>query len=438
MRGVFVPSDEGAPVALLLLGSSASVTDLTTSGNGILWDLRDRGIASLCLDYRGVGPSGGRRSPRNLVADARTAFAEAARRAGGAERVFVRGVSIGTLAAASLMLAGERPGAIALAAPVRAETIARNYSDWRYADVVGLLLAPFLRKPVPVDILRALELAPALVMIGERDPLLGEEEKALVAGATERGGGRVVALEGAGHMAAAFAAYGVRPEEAELLRLQFPDAPRRSARIRAAEAVSPFPPGGAERVRLARQAAFLRVEPPELSAALALSPSLDPASTDVRLWLRVFSRTGAPRIPVEAWRRLLDLSDPDGPLDIRELPHLVGTVRWWEEPADSPDYPERLARRAEAEGLGRSATWRIPLEPELRGLFGDQAFEEAKAGGGKLPARAPARLRLPPDRSLRQAIRLVFRAAGVPDRLRDDGSLDVWSGGAWRPLRYAP
>jgi alpha-beta hydrolase superfamily lysophospholipase len=101
LRGAFVPSDPGAPVVLHLLESMGSVTYGTHHALGypVLWELRDRGFASLMIDYRGVGASEGWRSPRNVREDAQAMFAEARRRTGGrSHRVVLRGASFGTLA----------------------------------------------------------------------------------------------------------------------------------------------------------------------------------------------------------------------------------------------------------------------------------------------------------------------------------------------------
>jgi hypothetical protein len=75
LRGVFVPSDPGAPVVLHLLESSGSITSpFWFAGYGsLLADLADLGFASLALDYRGRRDrrAGSRSRPRLRVARAR-------------------------------------------------------------------------------------------------------------------------------------------------------------------------------------------------------------------------------------------------------------------------------------------------------------------------------------------------------------------------------
>lgn len=59
LRGLFVPSDDGAPVVLHLLESSGSVASLKYHYAPLLGQLTDLGHASLAVDYTGVGASDG-------------------------------------------------------------------------------------------------------------------------------------------------------------------------------------------------------------------------------------------------------------------------------------------------------------------------------------------------------------------------------------------
>lgn len=437
LRGVFVPSDPGAPVACLLLGSSASVTDFAGDSHGLLWDLRDLGFATLCVDYRGVGPSGGRRQPRHLPADAAAAYREAVRRAGGEERVLLRGVSIGTLAAASLLDAGARPGATTLVAPVRAETVATNYMRWVWPDLAASFVSPFVRRPLEVDLLSAIAKAPpsTIVFVGEGDELLPAAEVGLLAEAARRSGIPMVSLEDSGHLATALAGYSVRPEEAELLCVRFPDAPDVKGRVRAALAAAgpgaAPAPGDEAWSKLERTCAQFRIDPPALALALALEPGIDAGDPAVRYWLRSVAIGGAPELPLEAWRALVDLDDPNGALDPRELAHWASLARSLPR-LEGPDRPERIARRAADPRFAERATWYTPLRVD-RGRFpGVSAFQSVRLDG-PLPLGAPARLSLPPEEARRQLVRIALKAARIPDRLRD-GALEVYAEGRWRPL----
>jgi hypothetical protein len=192
LRGIFVPGMPGRPLVLHFLGSQMSITSGIEFA-GIVYDLDPlfeqlarNGWASLVLDYRGVGASDGTRDARHLSDDAWTAWNEAVRRAGGnPSRVYISGVSIGTLAVASLLQRGVEPGMVALAAPVRAETVARNWMAAHYGSIAAALVAPLLRKPVDIDLVAALERARCslYVVTAAHDELLPMAERQLVAAA---------------------------------------------------------------------------------------------------------------------------------------------------------------------------------------------------------------------------------------------------------------
>ncbi len=176
LEGVFVPADPGAPVVLHLLASEASITHGTRglAGFPILWQLRDRGLASLVVDWQGVGASSGSRTPRHLPGDARVVWEEALRRAGGDPgRVVLRGMSLGTLGVACLLEAGVAPAGIVLVAPVRAETVVRNWARHYYPPYWSRL-ARFVRPAVPVDLVAVLGAVrrPLLVYAPRDDYLL--------------------------------------------------------------------------------------------------------------------------------------------------------------------------------------------------------------------------------------------------------------------------
>ncbi|KAA3611702.1 MAG: hypothetical protein DWQ01_06355 [Planctomycetota bacterium] len=213
LQGVFLPGAGKAPVMLHFLPSEGSVTSGIQGFAGLaetLTGLQGQGTASLICDYRGVGASGGERDPRCLESDAWFLWQEALQRAGGdPARVLLRGVSIGTLAVASLLHQGANPGAAVMIAPVRSETIGRHGVHLRHGSVVGFLLSPFLRRPVEVDLVATLERSrvPILILAAEKDPYLPAEELDLVQTAAERGGHRLKVVPG-DHSSLVLRAYG--------------------------------------------------------------------------------------------------------------------------------------------------------------------------------------------------------------------------------------
>jgi hypothetical protein len=119
--------------------------------------LRDLGLASLFFDYTGVGLSPGERSVANLLPDARLAWDEALRRTGGdPQRVVIRAISIGTIAAAELLDAGARPRAVFWISPVFPYTVvprfAREFDGWFAWLAASLLYGPVTRVD-PCDVI---------------------------------------------------------------------------------------------------------------------------------------------------------------------------------------------------------------------------------------------------------------------------------------------
>lgn len=226
LRGRFVPAAPGAPVVLVLLGAGDSVGYRGGACPGIAWDLKDRGFGALLLDYRGVGLSGGDRSPSHLRGDALAAYGEAVRRAGGEERVVVRGMSLGTLGAAALLEGGKRPAAVVLVTPVRGETVGSHYAYYAFWDPLAFLAVPFLRSVGDMDLVAAVRACPSplLVLTGGLDPLVPPDERALIRDACVAAGGRFVLRAGRGHEETYREAERIFPEEAELLAHLFAES----------------------------------------------------------------------------------------------------------------------------------------------------------------------------------------------------------------------
>ncbi len=204
LRGLFVPAGPDAPLVLHFLGSSGSVT-IPQSAAGLSFDtddlfsaLRERGFASLAFDYSGVGASDGERDPRNVPADALAIWRDALRRVeGDPARICLRGMSLGTLAVASLLERGVEPGAVVLIAPVRAETAAVNWLRDRHGALIAWFTRPFLQRPMEVDLVAALERtrAPLTLALGSRDALLASDERRRIAKVGASRGARVLEFD---------------------------------------------------------------------------------------------------------------------------------------------------------------------------------------------------------------------------------------------------
>ncbi|MBL8802622.1 MAG: alpha/beta hydrolase [Planctomycetes bacterium] len=204
LRGVWVPAGPDAPLVLHFLGSSGSVT-IPQSAQGLSFDvddlfgaLRERGFASLAFDYRGVGASDGERDPRQVPEDALAMWNEALRRVDGdSSRITLRGMSLGTLALASLLERGAAPARAVFVAPVRAESAASNWVRDRYGAVAAWFASPFFARPMRVDLLAALSRtsAPLFLALGSRDALLRPSERRQVAELAASRGAQVLELD---------------------------------------------------------------------------------------------------------------------------------------------------------------------------------------------------------------------------------------------------
>ena len=438
IRGVFVPAEPGAPVVLHLLGSGGSVSyDYMTA---LFWSLRDRGFSSLALDYRGVGPSDGKRSPRHLRGDARAAFDEAVRRAGAKDRIVVRGRSRVTIGAAGLLDGGQRPAAGVLFAPVRSETVARNWIYDQWWDGFAFLVSLLLRPTGDADLVAAIggAGAPVLAVLPDDDDLLPPKEARMVEAAVEAAGGRWVRKADAGHLAVAAMALEPIPEENTLFDRIFPGLPPTEQRVEAV--LASLPPKEAERfrsgggrARLEDQLRRRRHEPPALNAALVLAGSPNPfRERYVVSWLRHLPRHRLDAVPFEALLSLVDFADPAGDLDPRELraqrSYLRATF------ADETPTPDDIVRHARDRGLARRVTFETEL-PDGLDMFAGVAFASTtvELGGDRPADGAPARAHLGEKESFRQVVRLALKAAGIPERM-NGSRLEVWDAGAWRPL----
>jgi len=236
LRGVYVPADPGAPLVLHLLESMGSATydSHHILGYPCLQQFQDLGFASLMVDYRGIGASDGKRNPRHLRRDSKAMWETALGLVdGNPQKLVVRALSLGSLGAACLLRSGRVPAAVLCMAPIRSETVVRNWITHYYASGVrwvARLLA--LKRPVRVNILKALANCPAplFVYAPEKDYALPPAEMARMRAAVVTAGGRWASshFNHSGHV---LDAHGIGEAELRFLQQIFPECPPKEARI---------------------------------------------------------------------------------------------------------------------------------------------------------------------------------------------------------------
>ncbi|HVS18988.1 MAG TPA: hypothetical protein VMT18_10345 [Planctomycetota bacterium] len=197
LRGWYVPADEGAPLVLHLLESTASADSRFSSRALAAGQLADLGFASLFVDYAGVGNSGGAPSAENLGRDARALWDEALRRVGGdPERVVLRCTSIGTLAVLPLLSGGARPAGVILLLPVLPDTLAGRFATFFYGRPAGWIARAALRRVVDEDLFEVVDATHTawLAVQADQDQLTSAAERAAIDAAIDAAGGRTERL----------------------------------------------------------------------------------------------------------------------------------------------------------------------------------------------------------------------------------------------------
>lgn len=185
----YVPAaGETAGAVLVLPGNAGDRADRAP----LAIALRDRGLASLLVDYRGFGGNPGSPSQPGLLADAEAAATALERRSGlGRDRIVYFGESLGSAPAA--WLAARRPPAgVVMRSPFTSlTTIARRRFPW-------LPVQRLLRDRYPLASWIAGYDGPLLVIAGERDRLIPVADSRRVVDAAG-GGGRLLVVPGVGH-----------------------------------------------------------------------------------------------------------------------------------------------------------------------------------------------------------------------------------------------
>jgi acetyl esterase/lipase len=197
LRGLYVHASDTGPLLVHFMGAGGSVTagaefEWMTYGMSVFAVGAHSDCNSLAIDYRGVGASSGTRDARKLPVDAWAIWCEAVRRANGdSRRIVLRGCSLGTLAAASILDRGAAPRGALLFAPVRAESLVRNWLQQYHGGFTASLLSPWFRKPLELSLENAVANArcPVAAIVGNADQLLSTHEKERLAPLVRASGG---------------------------------------------------------------------------------------------------------------------------------------------------------------------------------------------------------------------------------------------------------
>ncbi|MBK7875647.1 MAG: alpha/beta hydrolase [Planctomycetes bacterium] len=429
--GLFVPADPGAPVVLHLLESGASAGE--SSGRSLLAEeLADLGFASLIVDYTGVGLSTGERGAKHLERDARAAFDEAVRRAGAPERVVLRGTSIGTLAAATLLRDGARPMAVVLVAPVRADTVVARAAESFHGTLAGWFAHLAFRRVADVDLTAELARVrmPLFVAGSRRDEFVGEEHTARFERSVRAAGGTWFGPQDSGHITLAALGHRLLPGELDFLRSAHvpPLEPRRAELLASVPDAlrARIPLGSEARARLEELARFVRPGRPELDVAAVLV-SRDAADAARRRKVFLDSRH---QDDVDALTALLDLEDSAGAFDWERVETMLVVF------------------------AGLRTTLQGVRQPRIDALLASAGEDEVQLGvlgaldGTNVNATVAVQMRrleacvsepgMDAETLRRRAFRLLCKLLDVPERPLpgSDSTFEVLERGCWVEKRY--
>lgn len=435
LRGAFVPAEEGAAVVLHLLGATDSFGSRKFSQRTHVSQLRDLGLSSLMVDYRGVGLSTGERSAENLADDAWAMWQEAVRRAGGDPgRVGLRATSLGTIATALLLERGAKPGAITLIAPVMPATVVRRYARQEHGALVSAVSRLLFAPVAEVDVLarlRSFEGA-LLVCASEQDRFVSDDERTALLRLVLERAAAWCELEG-GHYQSSISGRALFVREKSFWGAALPPSraaltPEEFLRGNPALAGAVAALGGA-RERLARLLELKRRGDPLLLAAAA-SAIDDPYLARELVWS--IEQRPYPPLPFEELREVLSLADPYGELPadlVLEYTELVDRIERLGLPRISMDarYFTRFTEKID----------RGPSEIAMEYHFGSESTRIALS---------PSRLWLtllergvPLEDAQRIVLRLLLRSERLPERVRPASGgvcgLEVLEGGSWKPLQ---
>lgn len=445
LRGVFVPAEAGAPICVHLFGATDTVAAHNYPQRHLLRELRELGVASLMLDYRGVGVSDGERHVDHLRGDALALWNEALRRADGdAGRVALRATSLGTIAAAELLALGIRPAGIVLIAPVLPGTVVERYARVEHGWYGPPLAKLLFRAVSDVDVIAQLRTAgvPVLARASDGDRFIGDDERAALRACVECLPRSHWASETGGHYFSALQGRGVPAAEIEFWRATIGtrvDAMTRFLQWRARLDEADFGRVSAAPDALARfreLATYKLYGDPARFAAAALE---FPTTELARRFLTAFEAAQIPKrwpehASVDDWCRMLSSADPAGEL----------SIDWWVDTLECVASVRRSRRAAvfqpdAAQIAAQIDGWRVGsvLEFEYSYDAGGETGSfriDVGAQGNALFAR------LPPIDARRQLLRVYLRALEIPARLSSaaDGTptVEAWLGGAWHAVPF--
>lgn len=445
LRGLFVPAGDGAAVVLHLLESSGTPASLEFHYEVLCHQLQDLGLASLIVDYTGVGSSDGKRSPRNLARDANAMWGEAVARAGGdPQRVIVRGISLGTLAAALLLQDGAAPGAVLLHVPVFPDTATRRFARRQRGALVAWFANLIFADLADVDVVREIERCQAslLVVAGSKDFFLTDEDRARLEQAVQAAGGEWHS-PAIGHARGTIEAHALRGEEFALLVENYPipalddsetDALLASLATKAGTEVAARLAEPGARARFNELARLARHADPVLLAAVSLAnePQLDL----VRYVWMLDEQGGLGELPFEDLVEVVSLGGPAGRLPIE----LIAEASLFGDLHDrfggayvTESIGTVLSRVAAAKGGvdGRS-TFTITLSWDSAEIVSDpqDLISQLRASGFAEEALG------------REAVRTLLKGGRTPERVRTlaDGRvvLEYLKKGTWTELDLDP
>ncbi len=446
LRGAYVPPAEGGPLVLHLLESGGSIARGEGGRGRVLRELADIGIGSLMLDWSGVGVSSGTRENLHLRRDGSAMWREALRLVDGdPSRIILRSTSLGTLAAASLIERGARPGAMIMIAPVRAETAHKNFARDRYGSFFGTVGTLGMGPLFDVDLIRVVAEAPCPLLVlwpEDGDMFITETELKVIEQASTLPTTRFGRIPG-GHVVASLRARSVLPQEHSFLEPWIPvleDARARAIMLHTqmpAEAIPDTLANAEVQRRLEASVPLLRTQNSEYVAAAGLASVR--AANGARLLALLRDSRG--RLPA-AYDDLspgdliqsLSLSDPAGELPLDLLAELSGPYTLLREMGGMTwsAQPTELLLVAWAGGAGVSgATWSSGLSVEWLGPQ-SHTFDHASLWRSLVERGLSA-----PD-ARRQMYRILLLTYGHAHRLRPSGigkwTLEVWADAHWIPI----
>ncbi len=467
---LFVHAELGWPAAPFRrrVGFTAFGVDLADELEGrelpLSWslvdELADLGFSTLIVDYGGIGASTGERTPALLAQDTRAIWDAALERVNGeSHRIVLRGTSLGTVAVATLLEGGARPGGVVLVAPVRGETVVGHFARWTDRPWTERLALPFLSSVTDADLVSAIEDfgGPLHVVVPEVDALLPAEERALLQAAGTRPAATWAVFE-RGHESLALAGHALLPGERDLYARADQEPIVTSARLDQALAVD-----GVARTSLADSdspshaglgelLATRATLSPAVAAALALEAQGFERAERIAPWLLRVPASRFEGLDLVAAQALLDLDDPDGGFDSNGIAALA-TLLSRTDPAALPALTEAmdhvfgsgLSVGMTMSGLSSQVKQVVDGETvfavdfERHGVRIDQPAALAaylvglalRAETEEFHAEHPGPTRLSTEVARRRAVRRLLFGLGVPNRIDGEGRLEAWREGTW-------